>query len=105
MDSLQWPVRESVLRPTELALIVTAWSDGLMIWDLRPGDKIRRVDLHRSYGGSGQGGIGPSAQSPNIFIFSDPSSGERHGYFDRWEDGELHYAGAGQPHHGDPVKR
>lgn len=30
-------------------------------------------------------------------IFSDPSSGERHGYFDGWhDDGFLHYTGEGQ---------
>jgi len=42
-----------------------------------------------------------SAQTPNVIIFSDPSTGERHGYFDRWEGDEFHYAGEGQ--RGDQV--
>lgn len=64
---------------------------------LQPGHDIRRTELHRQYGGSGQGGISPSSQSPNIFIFSDPATGEQHGYFDGWQaDGLFHYTGEGQ---------
>lgn len=66
-------------------------------WTLSPGDKIKRTELHRLFGGGRQGGISPSAQSPNIFLFSDPMSGEQHGYFDSWkEDGHFHYTGEGQ---------
>jgi hypothetical protein len=69
-------------------------------WGLRPGDTIKRTDLHAKYGGSGRGGIGPSRQTPNVLIFSDPATGEQHGYFDRWmDDGCFHYTGEGQ--HGD----
>ncbi|MEZ0095940.1 hypothetical protein [Streptacidiphilus sp. EB129] len=69
-------------------------------WHLQPGDKIRRVDLHRRYGGSSQNGISSSAQTNNILIFTSASSGNQHGYYDRWnEDGTLHYTGDGQ--HGD----
>lgn len=66
-------------------------------WVLAPGDKIKRVDLHRRLGGSRQSGISPSNQSPNVFLFSDRSSGELHGYLDDWKsDGYFHYVGEGQ---------
>ena len=69
-------------------------------WTLEPGEHVRRVELHDKYGGRRQGGIGPSNQSPNVLVFSDPEVGEQHGYFDRWEGpDEFHYAGEGQ--HGD----
>lgn len=66
-------------------------------WTLKPGEEIPRVQLHRKFGGRGQGGIGPSKRTPNIFIFFDPQTGERHGYYDEWQDdGCLHYTGEGQ---------
>ena len=67
-----------------------------MDWDLQPGDRVRRTDLHARYGGGGQGGIAPSAQTPNVLIFSEARSGEQHGYFDHWEGSVFHYAGEGQ---------
>jgi hypothetical protein len=68
-----------------------------MDWDLQPGDTIRRVELHRRYGGGGQGGISPSTKTPNVFIFSDPARGTAHGYLDDWrDDGPFHYTGEGQ---------
>jgi hypothetical protein len=69
-------------------------------WDLEPGDEIRRVDLHSRYGGSSQNGITSSTRTNNILIFSSASSGNQHGYYDRWnEDGTYHYTGDGK--HGD----
>jgi hypothetical protein len=66
-------------------------------WTLYPGDRIRRTELHDRYGGSGQSGISPSRTTPNILIFTDPRSGERHGYFDHWaSDDSFHYTGEGQ---------
>lgn len=66
-------------------------------WSLKPGDNIRRKNLHRKFGGRSQGGIGPSAKTPNVFLFSDPTSGEQHGYIDQWQaDGCFHYTGEGQ---------
>jgi hypothetical protein len=66
-------------------------------WTLRPGDRIRRTELHARYGGSGQSGISPSRTTPNILVFTDPRSGERHGYFDRWApDDSFHHTGDGQ---------
>lgn len=67
-----------------------------MDWDLKLGDKIRRTDLIRRFGGSRQGGICPSNKTPNVLIFTDPSEGEQYGYFDGWRDGLYHYTGEGQ---------
>ena len=67
------------------------------MWDLGPGQEILRKTLHQRFGGQQQGGISPSAQSPNIFVFYDPETGEQHGYYDNWQaDGCLHYTGEGQ---------
>jgi len=66
-------------------------------WDLTPGQTIQRTTLHEKFGGRSQGGIGPSRQTPNIMIFSDPDAGEPHGYYDGWQaDGCFHYTGEGQ---------
>jgi hypothetical protein len=66
-------------------------------WTLRPGDRIRRTEVHARYGGSGQSGISPSRTTPNILVFTDPRSGERHGYFDHWAaDDSFQYTGEGQ---------
>lgn len=71
-----------------------------MPWDLRPGDEVRRKELHRRYGGGGQGGISPSRTSPNVLIFSDITAGSQHGYiYDAWDPlqpGLFHYTGEGQ---------
>ncbi len=68
-----------------------------MPWELRPGEQIRRTVLHERFGGRRQGGIAPSAQTPNVFLFTDPASGPQHGYFDGWApDGRFHYTGEGQ---------
>jgi hypothetical protein len=67
------------------------------VWDLEPNQRISRKELHRRFGGQHQGGISPSAQTPNVFIFYDPEAGEQHGYYDEWRgDGCLHYTGEGQ---------
>ncbi|MQL64437.1 hypothetical protein F6Q10_18010 [Streptomyces vinaceus] len=66
-------------------------------WHLEPGDEIRRVELHKQYGGSSQDGISPSSSTNNILIFTAASSGHQHGYYDTWnEDGTFHYTGEGQ---------
>lgn len=67
-----------------------------MEWDLAPGDKIVRKLLHERFGGRGQGGIGPSKETPNIFLFTDPATGHQHGYFDGWDGETYHYYGEGQ---------
>jgi hypothetical protein len=66
-------------------------------WNLKPGDEIERKELHRRFGGRTQGGIGPSAKTPNVLLFTDPIAGEKHGYYDGWmPDGCFHYTGEGQ---------
>ncbi|MEW2571355.1 restriction endonuclease [Streptomyces sp. NPDC047070] len=58
---------------------------------------IERKALHAKFGGRTQGGIGPSAKTPNVMIFTDPIAGEKHGYYDGWmPDGLFHYSGEGQ---------
>jgi hypothetical protein len=68
-----------------------------MGWHLAPGDRVSRQELQEQYGGRTQGGIGPSRKTANVLIFSDPASGEQHGYYDGWQpDGCFHYTGEGQ---------
>jgi hypothetical protein len=65
-------------------------------WGLRPGESIKRTELHGRYGGRTQGGIAPSNKSPNVMIFTAPS-GHKYGYFDGLQtDGCFHYTGEGQ---------
>lgn len=73
-----------------------AAAGSLPVWDLEPGDRIKRTILHERFGGSGQGGIASSGTSPNVMIFTDPASGHGHGYHDRWEGAVLSYVGEGQ---------
>src|SRR5215831_19006176 len=65
---------------------------------LEPGKTIKRSALHRRYGGREQGGISPSRRSSNVFLFTDPKRGERHGYiYDGMRDDDLYdYTGEGQ---------
>jgi hypothetical protein len=65
---------------------------------LLPGQSIRRVELHEQYGGRRQGGISPSKQSRNVFLFTDQARGAVHGYIydGQSEDGYYHYTGEGQ---------
>lgn len=73
-------------------------------WTLKPGDRILRKELHARYGGRVQGGIGPSKSSPNVFLFADPVSAQKHGYTDGpGPNGIYHYTGEGQ--HGDQVMK
>jgi hypothetical protein len=66
-------------------------------WEFKPGDQIRRKDLHLRFGGNPRSGISPSTESPNVFIFSDPKSGEPHGYYDDWLEANcFHYTGEGK---------
>lgn len=66
-------------------------------WPLERGEQIVRKQLHIELGGRKQGGVSPSRVSPNVFLFSDRKSGEKHGYIDGWQpDGLFHYTGEGQ---------
>jgi hypothetical protein len=66
-------------------------------WDVAVGQILIRRELQRRYGGAPFGGIEPSRSTPNVLVFTDPDSGQRHGYFDGWaDDGCFHYTGEGQ---------
>jgi hypothetical protein len=66
--------------------------------DVKPGDRIRRTQLHDQYGGRRQGGISPSRVTPNVFVVTAPERGSTFGYvYDgRSDDGFFHYTGEGQ---------
>lgn len=66
-------------------------------WDINVGEVLKRTEVHARYGGGGRGGIEPSAQTPNVFIFTS-DSGTSFGYnFDEeLEDGSFLYTGDGQ---------
>jgi hypothetical protein len=66
-------------------------------FDLAPGTRLLRKQLHEDWGGRRQGGISPSSASPNVFIFWEPAIGEKHGYYDEFRaDGSFYYTGKGQ---------
>jgi hypothetical protein len=66
-------------------------------WDIAVGQVLMRRELQQRYGGAPFGGIEPSRSTPNVLLFTDPATGERHGYFDGWaDDGCFHYTGEGQ---------
>jgi hypothetical protein len=69
-----------------------------MAIDLIPGQTTKRVELHDRYGGRRQGGISPSKQSQNVFLFTDQARGAIHGYIydGQSKDGFYHYTGEGQ---------
>jgi hypothetical protein len=83
-----------------LAAIALEQPTGTPAFSLLLGDAIERTVLHDEFGGRRQGGISPSRETPNVFLFSDPQTGRQHGYVDGWkDDGLFHYTGEGQ--HGD----
>ena len=66
-------------------------------WDIAVGQTLIRRELQQRYGGAPFGGIEPSRSTPNVLLFTDPATGQRHGYFDGWaDDGCFHYTGEGQ---------
>lgn len=61
------------------------------------GQTLARREVHALYGGRQQGGIGPSSKAPVVLVFTDPTTGHRHGYYDGWDaDGLFNYCGEGQ---------
>ena len=66
---------------------------GRLVWELDPGTPLLRSSLHDRYGGARKGGIAPSRRTPNILIFTDPTTEAQHGYFDHWEGEVFHYCG------------
>lgn len=68
-----------------------------MLDKLQPGDRLPRREVHARFGGRQQGGIGPSSKSPVVLFFTDPATGQKHGYYDGWDsDGYFNYVGEGQ---------
>lgn len=70
-----------------------------MAFSWKPGEEIKRVELHAGYGGRRQGGISPSRESPNVFLFTNQAQGALHGYiYDGFHDDDqlYHYTGEGQ---------
>jgi hypothetical protein len=69
-------------------------------WSLMPGQMVKRKSLHDKYGGVRQGGIAPSNETPNIFLFFEPAHAVSHGYLaDTWEPGNenvFRYTAEGQ---------
>ena len=67
-------------------------------WTLLRGQTILRARLHDRYSGIRQGGIAPSRKTKNIFLFTDDSSNNEHGYErDYWvDDFTFLYCGDGQ---------
>ena len=73
-------------------------------FDLVPGDKLLRRELHARFGGDWQRGISTPANRRNIFVFSDPVQGPKYGY-DAYEgptpEGGFLYTGEGPKGHQD----
>lgn len=68
-----------------------------MLKGLSAGERLLRREVHARYGGRRQGGIGPSRVAPVVLFFTDPVAGQRHGYYDGWDDdGLYHFVGEGQ---------
>ena len=67
-------------------------------WTLLRGQNVLRTKLHDRYSGIRQGGIAPSRKTKNIFLFTDDSSNNEHGYErDYWlDDLTFLYCGDGQ---------
>ncbi|GGK48042.1 hypothetical protein [Streptomyces flaveus] len=73
--------------------------------EIAPGDVVTRAQIREVFGGSAQGGICPSREMQSVNLFSDPSVGEKLGYYDGWlaEEDDLgpifEYTGAGMSGH------
>jgi hypothetical protein len=71
----------------------------MQTWNLAVGARATRKALNADYGGGSQGGIIPSASTPNVLLFSDPTKAKRFGYdYDGWTADGTHflYTGEGQ---------
>ena len=71
-------------------------------WDINPGECLSREERRKRFGGATQGGIEPSAQTPNVFIYSDPNRGESNGYiYDGWNEERSVFLYTGEGRNGD----
>ncbi|WP_157751839.1 restriction endonuclease [Actinoplanes derwentensis] len=70
--------------------------------DLAPGSILTRKERRDRWGGSIQGGILPSAETPNVFVYSDRDEGEKWGYdFDGWSTDRSVFFYTGEGAEGD----
>lgn len=75
-------------------------------WDVAIGEHLTRDQRVERFGGSRQGGMEPSAKTPNMFIYSDPSRGAVHGYtFDGWAPDGCVFLYTGEGPRGDQLMR
>lgn len=73
-------------------------------WDLPVGALLTRSERNARFGGALYGGIEPSARSPNVFLYSDPSRGEAYGYgYDGWADDGRLFLYTGEGREGDQI--
>jgi 5-methylcytosine-specific restriction protein A len=103
-------------------LAVPDWGDGVwaltragvraaeslaeVAWDILPGTYLSREERRRRFGGSTYGGIEPSVQTPNVFVYSDPSAGAEYGYnFDGWAPDGSMFLYTGEGRRGDQTLR
>ena len=67
-------------------------------WPLKPGERLKRKQLHALVGGSHQWGITSCLKGSALLVFTDPVRSREYGY-DRWEgwrsDNSFHYTGQG----------
>jgi hypothetical protein len=97
------PVRKGASNPVRRYLdgIPASGAEGPALeaqWEVDPGDYLSRQERQDLFGGATMGGIQPSNESPNVFLYSDPSRGRRYGYnFDGWnaEGSVFFYTGEG----------
>jgi hypothetical protein len=78
--------------------------DRFRAFDLVPGDKLLRRQVHARFGGDWRRGISTPANRRNIFVFTDPVQGPKYGY-DVHEgltpEGNFLYTGEGPKGHQD----
>lgn len=86
--------------------IASAYNDGTPRFTLPPGETMSRDERMALFGGGRYGGIEPSASTPNIFLYSDPTAGARFGYkYDGWNADESIYLYTGEGQRGDQQMR
>ncbi|MFD8528429.1 restriction endonuclease [Streptosporangium canum] len=75
-------------------------------WNTPVGALLGRDERMAQYGGAKYGGIEPSRQSPNVFVYSDPARGEAFGYnFDGWNEDRTVFLYTGEGRTGDQQMR
>lgn len=50
------------------------------VWSTAVGTVVTRAEMSGLYGGAPYSGVVPSASTPNVFIYTDPAEGIKHGY-------------------------